>query len=190
MTSNNKRGINTVGKIMTVLMLTVFIFFQACRIDDPKPVNEEEVITTVEVTLVPAGGGQPVNLRFFDEDGERGNIAPVITVSAALAASTDYAATIELKNETSRPEINVSEEVAEEATDHLFCFDVHGGIAIEYGDEDEGGMPIGLLTMWRTEDAGTAEVTVSLRHQAGTKTGECPGLGETDIAVTFTLTIE
>ncbi|MEZ4857824.1 MAG: hypothetical protein R2781_03350 [Flavobacteriaceae bacterium] len=48
--------------------------------DDAEPVNEEEVITTVTVTLVPEGGGATVILQSRDLDGDGPN-APVVTVS-------------------------------------------------------------------------------------------------------------
>ena len=171
------------------LLLPAF-FFQACDRDDPSPVNEEEVITTLNVALVPEGGGVPINLKFYDADGEHGSIAPVISASGALAASTHYAVAIELLNETVSPVEDISQEVAEEANDHLFCFNVDGDVSVQYEDEDENGMPLGLITSWVTGSAGEATVAITLRHQSGTKTGACPGTGETDVEVAFDLLVE
>ena len=36
----------------------------------PEPINEEEVITTMTVTLVPDGGGTEIVLSFQDLDGD------------------------------------------------------------------------------------------------------------------------
>lgn len=187
MTSGFNRRIRFSGFLVIVLISVVS--FSSCDRNDPEPVNEEEVITTVEVTLTPVGGGEPVVLKFLDEDGEQGSIAPVITVSGPLQASSRYAGTIRFLNETSSPTEDISEEVREEGTDHLICFDPSQNIVITYGDTDDNGLPLGLATSWLTGDAGTAEVSVSLRHQAGTKTGDCPGVGETDVEVTFNLNI-
>lgn len=174
---------------VTRFVLFVFLFavltFAGCDNEDPKPVNEEEVITTLEVTLVPDVGGIPVTLKFYDADGEQGNIAPLVTVSGPLKAGSTYSGVIELWNETANPPVNITEEVAEEAGDHLFCFDVSGDITIGYADEDGKGLPIGVITSWTVGQAGPAQVTVSLRHQVGTKTGDCPGSGETDVEVAF-----
>lgn len=170
-------------------LLSAGVAFQACDKDDPEPVHEPEVITTVEVTLVPTGGGIPITLKFFDADGEQGSIAPLTTVSGNLEASTTYSAVIELSNETVNPVADVTAEVAEEGEDHLFCFDTSENITVEYADEDASGLPLGILTIWTTGTAGEAAVTLSLRHQPGTKTGECPGSGESDAEVTFDLTI-
>ena len=176
------------GIDLFVFTVAVFIF-SGCDNEDPKPVNEEEVITTLELNLLPAAGGSPVTLKFFDADGEQGNTAPVITVSGPLQAGATYSGVIELWNETVSPPANITEEVAEEADDHLFCFDVSGDITIAYQDEDANGLPLGVITTWTVGQAGAAEVTVSLRHQAGTKTGECPGSGESDVEVAFDLNV-
>lgn len=186
---NAFRFIGETGVFTAVVLLPV-VFFQACDKDDPKPVNEEEVITTVHVTLAPEGGSAVVNLVFNDPDGEHGSAPPTISVSGPLTASTTYAAVIELLNETESPAGNISEEVAEEANDHLFCFDATQNIVIHYEDEDANALPLGLITSWVTGSAGEAEVTITLRHQPGTKTGQCPGTGETDVEVTFPLSVQ
>lgn len=172
-----------------IVLLLALLTFSGCDNDDPKPVNEEEVITTVELTLVPEGSGIPVTLKFFDADGEQGSIAPLVTVSGPLKAGTVYSGVVTLWNETENPPVNITDEVAEEAESHLFCFAVSGDLTIGYGDQDANGDPVGLLTTWEVGDAGTAQVTLSLRHQAGTKTGECPGGGETDVQIVFELNI-
>lgn len=169
--------------LMSALLLS-------CDKDEPEPVNEEEVITTVEVTLTPEGGGIPVTLKFYDADGELGSIAPLVTVSGSLKSATTYEAQIKLLNETENPAGDISLEVKEEANDHLVCFDVTGNIAVQYLDADANNLPLGLLTSWTTGAPGNAAVTIVLRHQAGTKTGACPGAGETDVEVSFDLLIE
>ncbi len=179
----------SIGKIMAGVALVIVLLY-ACNPDDPKPVNEEEVITTLEVTLEPAAGGTPVVLRFYDADGEHGSISPEITVTGVLQKSSKYSAVIELKNETEEPAVSISDEVLEEAEAHLFCFDIDGNITIAYADEDANGLPIGISTSWETAAAETVRVTVVLRHQPGTKTGDCPGGGDTDVQVSFDVRVE
>src|SRR5690606_19417163 len=107
-----------------------------------------------------------------------------------LKAGKEYRALMELLNETATPVEDITEEIAAEADDHLFCFSVNGDITIRYEDEDSNGLPIGLVTTWVPGSAGSASVTILLRHQHDTKTGTCPGGGETDVEVTFELVIE
>lgn len=169
--------------------------------DDPEPVNEEEVITTLTITLTPVGvGGDPVIFEFFDEDGD-GAIDPVYTYTPTtggdspagiLSASTTYNAVIELLNETETPAGDITVEILEEADEHLFCFTPGGALNldIESTDEDGEGLPIGIESSWVTGAASTGTVTIVLRHQPGTKTGACPGDGDTDISVPFTIAIQ
>lgn len=170
-----------------VLALSILLV-SGCDTKDPQPVNEEEVITTVTVTLVPDDESAVVTLKFYDADGEFGSVAPVVSVSGPLKASTTYAAVIELLNETLDPSESISGEVAEEANAHLFCFNADN-VEIAYGDKDENELPIGLLTSWTTGEVGRGEVEIILRHQPGTKTGACPGTGDTDAQVSFELEI-
>jgi len=176
--------------LSAILLLMPLILFQSCDKNDPKPVNEEEVITTLRIVLTPIGSGIPVLMEFSDADGKHGSLPPLVTVNRSLTATTTYAATIELRNETIFPPGDISAEVEQEANDHLFCFDVTGNILIAYGDNDGNGLPLGLATSWVTGDAGSADLTLTLRHQPGTKTGQCPGTGDTDLEVSFDLMVE
>lgn len=177
-------------RLASALLLSAVLMFSSCQKDDPEPVNEEEVITTVQITLTPDGGGSVITLRFFDPDGDQGSAAPEVIVSGSLQSATSYSAALRFLNETETPAGDVTLEVQEEGSDHLVCFDASSNLTISYADEDDQGRPLGLSTLWLTGDAGPAEVTVSLRHQAGTKTGDCPGSGETDVEVTFNLVVE
>ena len=48
-------------KHITVLFLSLALFYSCSSDDDPTPVNEEEVITTMTITLTPVGGGTSVS---------------------------------------------------------------------------------------------------------------------------------
>ena len=74
----------------TLLMLSFALFLGACG-EDPVAPNEEELITTLNLTLTPVAGGAAVVLTFQDLDGEGGN-DPVIT-NGTIAANTNYNAT-------------------------------------------------------------------------------------------------
>lgn len=173
-----------------IILFASLMFFQSCDKNDPMPVNEEEVITTLTMTLTPDGGGMPVLLKFFDEDGENGSTPPVNTVSGPLTASTTYSGKIQLLNETEDPAEDITIEVQEESNDHLFCFMTTGNITTAYEDQDDNGFPVGITTSWLTGERGNADITITLRHQSGTKTGVCPGPGESDVEVSFDLIIQ
>jgi len=169
-------------------------FTLACSNDDgaPLPVNEEETITTLTAPLAPQGGGTTVTLRSQDLDGDGPN-APVITVSGPLAANTTYSGTIELLDETGTPVEDITEEVEAEGEEHQFFFGTSGSIAeVGYADQDAGGNPIGIAFTLATGGAGSATLTITLRHEPkkpndGTL---ADAGGETDIAQTFSLFVQ
>ncbi|HEY0740427.1 MAG TPA: hypothetical protein VGD40_03160 [Chryseosolibacter sp.] len=176
--------------IYSAAALAFAVGISSCDGDDPAPVNEEEVITTLNVTLATNGGGTPVTLRFFDADGD-GSGAPVKTVSGNLAANKTYTGVITLSDDSKSTPVDITEEVAEEADDHLFCFTVTGSnLTVTAVDKDSKNLPIGLASSWLTTSAGNATVKIVLRHQPGTKTGQCPGTGDTDVEVDFNVTVQ
>ena len=82
-------------RILTIATVAI-ISLNSCSNDD-KPVNEDEVITTVTTTLT--GGGQVITLTSRDLDGDGPN-APIITVSGDLTANTSYMGSVSFLNET------------------------------------------------------------------------------------------
>lgn len=179
-------------KVLSVVFSAVVLLY-ACNNDDngPTPVDEEEVITTMNVTLS-ATGATSVSLQSQDLDGDGPN-APTVTVSGSLAPNTSYSGTIELLNETESPAEDITAEVAEEDEEHQFFFDASGALtAVTYGDQDGNGNPIGLAFTLETGDAGSGTILITLRHEPkkpndGTLTDAG---GETDIAQSFPVTVE
>jgi hypothetical protein len=182
-------------KILKIWLLALpIMFFVACNDDDPEIENEEEVITTMTLTLTKADGSSKV-FSFQDLDGEGGN-EPVITTEP-LEANTEYSVQIELLNETETPSENITEEIEEEDDEHQFFYQVDiVNMNVFYEDMDDDGNPIGLSTTFRTISAGTGTLTVILRHEPDKfAEGVADGLianagGETDIEVEFDLVIE
>ena len=90
-------------------LLFTLLLLGSCSSDDDTPelVNEEELITTLTVTLVPEGGGTSITLTTQDLDGDGPN-EPIISVSSNLSAGVTYNGSISLRNETERPAENIS----------------------------------------------------------------------------------
>lgn len=173
-------------------LLFVPLIFTSCSDDDenPVPVDEEEVITTMTVTLT--ASGNTVTLQSRDLDGDGPN-TPEITVSGNLAANATYSGSIELLNETETPAEDVTEEVEAEDDEHQFFFTTGGAITgTTYSDQDGNGNPVGLSFELTTGEAGSGTLQVTLRHEPkkpndGTL---ADAGGETDIAQSFTVTVE
>ena len=180
-------------KIFSLLTLSAIIL-QSCSDDDPAPlpINEEEIITTLTVTLVPDGGGTTVTLQSRDLDGDGPN-PPEVTVSGNLTADTNYAGSLVLLNETESPAENITEEVEEEDEEHQFFYTVGGGLnaTTQYANFDDDGNPLGTLFTLSTTAASSGTLGFTLRHEPiKPNTGLADAGGETDIAVTFSVTIE
>ncbi|WP_442845399.1 type 1 periplasmic binding fold superfamily protein [Leeuwenhoekiella sp. H156] len=190
-------------KISSLLLLAL-ISFSSCSDDEgtPEIINEEEVITTVTVTLVPQTGST-VTLTSRDLDGD-GPDAPVRTVSGNLQAGMQYSGSIVLQNETVSPAEVINEEIEEEADEHQFFYQVTGGLdaTAVYADEENDYLtngstnPVGLSFTMQAGAASTGQFTVTLRHEPnkdaeGVSEGNLTNAGgETDVAQTFDLTIE
>lgn len=185
-------------KKITALLFVSTLVFNSCSSDDndPEPVLEEEVITTVTLTLIPVGGGTAITLESQDLDGD-GPDAPIISVSSDLASNTTYNGSIVLLNETESPAENVTEEIEELDEEHQFFFSTTSSIAtFEYNDTDGDGNPIGLDFLLTTSaSAASGTLTVTLRHEPnkeanGVSDGDITNAGgETDVSVTFPVSV-
>ncbi|WP_298146340.1 type 1 periplasmic binding fold superfamily protein [Flavobacterium sp.] len=180
----------------------VFIFvtlatalFTSCDDDSASQVIEEEVITTIEVTLT--GGGETITLVSRDLDGD-GPGLPVSVVSGNLTAGTTYTGSIVLKNETETPAEIKNPEILEKDEEHQFFYQTTGTVGtFTYTDADSNNNPIGLtFTLQTAATAGTGSITFTLRHELNKNgTGVDQGIitnagGSTDIEVSFPVTIE
>ena len=181
----------------TIQFLSLFAFaglvLTSCSDDDPEPVNEEEVITTMTITLVPQGGGTTVQLQSRDLDGD-GPEPPVITVSGNFNARTVYDGRIVLLNETETPPDNITLEVEEEADEHQFFYTIGASLSAstEYTNLDGNGNPLGTQFTFSAGDESTGDITFTLRHDLKKPNDGslADAGGETDIAQTFPVGIE
>ncbi|SRX53899.1 type 1 periplasmic binding fold superfamily protein [Aequorivita sp. CIP111184] len=178
--------------LATAIFATVL--FVSCSKDDdtPEPVNEEEVITTMTVTLAPNGGGTPITLQTRDLDGDGPN-APVISVSGNLATGVAYNGTIVLLNETVNPPEIITEEVEEEAEEHQFFYTIGGGLEVStaYSNFDADGNNLGTQFTLTADATSSGTLTFTLRHlPTKPNTGLGDAGGETDIAATFNVTVQ
>lgn len=184
-----KKGTKTKA---TLALLSLGMITLSCSNDDTNPVavDEEEVITTMTITLT--SDNSMITLQSQDLDGDGPN-APEISVSGNLMANTVYSGSIRLLNETETPADNITLEVAEEDDEHQFFFDFSGAItAVDYADTDIDNNPLGLLFTVNTGDAGNGTLRVTLRHEPkkpndGTL---ADAGGETDISQSFTIVVE
>ena len=182
----------TVKFLSTTIFATALIF--SCSSDDdstPEPVLEEEVITTMTITLT-ADGQADVILQTQDLDGD-GPDLPVVTVSGNLSSNTNYSGSITLLNETEDPAENITEEIEEEDLEHQFFYSVGSGLdaQTDYNDADSEGNPLGLDFVLSTYSASSGTITFTLRHEPNKPNmGLDDAGGETDIETIFNVSIQ
>ncbi len=183
------------NKISLFAILLSLVMISSCKKDKTVIPNEEEVITTLNYTLTPVGGGTTVTMTFQDLDGD-GGAEPVIT-GGTLVANTTYTGALELLNETETPAEDITAEIKEEDADHQFFFSTTvSALTVTYEDQDDNGQPVGLQTKIITPLVGSGQLTIILRHEPnksapGVNTGSILNAGgETDIEVTFDVDVQ
>lgn len=193
-------------KVTTLALLA--LSFSACDEDAPGKEDTPELITQVKLTFTPVGSGDPVVVTATDPDGI-GTLDLTPDGEISLRADRSYTLSIALFNGLLAPTeagYDVTEEVEEESDEHMFFFSWNGGFsaptgngnidnradAVNYLDEDENGLPLGLMTSWTTAFAATEDQTfrIVLKHQPDLKTANSGStVGETDLDVEFALNI-
>ncbi len=185
------------------------IFSTSCEEDDPIEEEVPETITTTVLTFTPDGGGSPLTFEANDPDGD--GPEPKTLDDIVLDANTTYMLSIQLLNEllSSTDEgYNITAEVEEEGTEHMFFFGWKEGIfsnptgdgnigegqrinPVNYNDDDDNDYPIGLETTWTTGAAATGTFNVILKHQPDIKSDTSDSTdGESDVDHVFNISIK
>jgi len=197
----------TLRFICLLLVAGSLLFLSGCKKDDPKPENIPEAITKATLTFTPAGGAAVI-VTATDPDGD-GPLPRTLSGPINLVKNVSYTLKITLINELAKPtdpEYDITEEVDEEADEHIFFFawtnntfsnpTGNGNVdnrsdAVNYVDRDTKGLPLGLETSWTTINAtGNGTFQVILKHQPDLKSATSKSTdGESDLDVTFTLNV-
>jgi len=185
----------TKNYLFIVAVFITSLMFTACEKDEPEIVDEPELITTLNYTLTPSGGGEAITLSFKDLDGDGPN-APTVT-TGTLAANQMYTGTMELLNETVSPTESITEEIEDEDEEHQFFFRSNiSDLNIAYNDQDADGNPVGLNSILTTGAAASGSITIILRHEpnktaSSVSDGDITNAGgETDIEVMFPIDVQ
>lgn len=168
----------------------------SCKKDKPEEPNDNEVITTMILTFVPAGGGSTLTYQFDDPDGP-GGAAPT-QQEIVLAPSKTYAVTVQLLDKTKTPVADVTTEVAAEADAHRFYYEptAPSNITVSGLNNDGNGVPLGITGTWATGAVATGKIKITLRHYPANPPGKAIGdlvtssKSDTDIEVEFNTKIQ
>lgn len=182
-------------KMLSVALVLAGLVFSSCKKDKVEG-NEEEVITTLQLTFVPDGGGTALVYDYDDPDGP-GGTAPTID-EIVLSPLKTYNVSLTLLNKTVTPAEDITTEISDEADAHRFYYEgsATSNLLISGLDDDPNGVPLGLTSSWTTGPAATGTVKITLRHYPGTPPNKAIGdlvnstKSGTDIEVTFNTRIQ
>jgi hypothetical protein len=181
-------------KYFFTFCLINFLFI-GCNSDDAAPINQEELITTIEFSFTPDGVGDSQTFTFKDLDGDGGSAPFIDTIF--LNKNTNYLTSLTFLDESASPAEDITAEILEEALDHQVFYSSDIDLIINYNDQDSEGNPLGLETAITVGDIFplSGGLTIILRHEPnksgiGVADGDIANAGgETDIEVTFPVVI-
>lgn len=210
----------TKRKFLIALSLVVVLGVSCSKDDPKKESTPElitKVTLTFTETSVVGGPGPvsgPVVVSATDPDGE-GVQNLIVEGPINLIQGTTYVMSIELINAlvaSGQPGYNITDEVADEGDEHQFFFswsdnpfsDPAGDGNIDNPTDplnysggptskDPLGHNLGITTTWTTVASTVAGGTfrILLKHQPGLKTATSAStVGETDLDLTFTITVQ
>lgn len=179
-----------------IIPIGLVILASGCKDNDPEPVNQEELITTLRLHFEAQGTSEHFHFEFIDIDGDGGD-DPVITTSP-MSANTTYSMQVEILDEAVTPVVDIGAEVREEDEEHQMFYIISASLHLtyQYEDEDANGNPLGLENTFQTGAASQGTLTVVLRHEpdkfgTGVSDGDITNAGgDTDIQVEFPVTIQ
>jgi len=176
-------------KLVGLIILAFGVSLQNCSENESgKKPNKKEIIDAINIDIWIPGVLEPYSQFLYDPDGD-GTFEPddlyptlLFQTNVTYSANMYYVA---------GPEGDLSEEINDEKDDHLFCYEVTNNvISVTYKDEDSNDLPFGWQTEWTTGDVEvTGQLTITLRHQPGTKTGDCSTAGEVDFQVVIPIEV-
>lgn len=198
--------------LLSLLLVPLATSLVGCGEDPAGGGNEEEVISRVELVMVPMGGGATVTAVFDDPDGDGGE--PPTIDGFALTMGVTYSTSVRFLNALETPAEDITVEVRDESDVHQVFFtgtavdgpaSDHPGAALThaYADTDVNGLPIGLESTL-VAAPGTGDLTITLRHlppvnDQAVKTAALAGevrasgftalAGATDAQVTFPVAV-
>ena len=172
---------------LCLIILSLTFFFQSCQKDDPEHIHEHELITRVTLEVTPSGGS--TNSFTWNEGDNNLNVN--------LNSDTNYEVKVFFYNASDPSDIeNVTEEVREEADEHLVFYDFTTSANLQVTSSsndtrDSNQIPIGLTTTWTTSTSESLNAKLYLIHEPENKTANSRSSigGGTDVEIDLAITI-
>jgi hypothetical protein len=186
-------------KLLLIAVLSNSILLFSCNKDEkkdsPSPEVENEIITTVQISLKDSLTDQTTSFKWENLGGYGlGSVTTIDTIK--LEPNKTYLATILLLNKTNLQAIDtISNEVAELKNEHQFFYNSTANIVSSYinSDVDDHNVPVGLFPKFKTGSISKGNLELTLKHQPGVKPKTGNGdinQGSTDVMVSFPVDIK
>lgn len=198
-------------KIFTLIALLVGVVSLSGCDEDPEPENVPEEITRVILTFTPTDLEAAPIVTAIANDPDGDGPIDIVIQPIALKADNTYMLTIQMFNgllEPTNDDYDITAEIIEEAEEHQLFFSWSTGVFIDptgtgnigatgsvnYEDDDDNELPIGLATSWKTvasPSSGSKTFRVVLAHQPdGIKSATSTSSdGEDEVDITFPISI-
>lgn len=175
----------------TAVVIVAGILFSSCNKNNDQPGNEEELITTLRVSLYKSGSSTPMVFEFSDPDGNGGN-PPVRFDTIRVDAGSSYTCGLQVLDESKTPAVDITPEVIAEGTAHQFYYQPTGvSIIVQNVNTDIKNYPLGNTSTWTTAPATEGFMKITLKHKPGIKTANDDiSIGETDVEVNFPAVVQ
>lgn len=169
------------------LYFIIALLFLSCEKETPEIIEEQELITTVELQF-----------QTTDEPNQviRWQVNQSTPEAVTLKLNTDYEVSIAFYDESDPGEVeDITEEVSEEADEHQVFYEFSSvDISFTSGDNDtldSNGNPIFLHTVWNANTTGTGIFKAYLIHEPTSRNGDVRSDfgGETDVAIEIPITV-
>jgi hypothetical protein len=154
--------------VCTALLLSSLL---SCKKDALKPTdnhdhNDSELITSLELKFSgkgKLGSDTTFVVTFNDPDGDGGNTATQFD-TIHLLKNSSYTVALTLLDKSKTPVDTISNEVLEEANEHLFFYTSNpvGLVNITITDKDGNGKNLGLKSTWTSTNTGLGKLKVKL----------------------------
>lgn len=149
---------------LSLMAVSLMIVAGCEKENQPAEENENELITTVQLDFTKRGTDDRSTFTWEDADGPGGEIPIIDTVR--LDDNSVYDVEVSFWNKSVTPAENITEEVRGESENHRVYYEASAasGILINGYDNDTGGVPLGIQSVWTTTGSSEGTVMVVLRH--------------------------
>ncbi len=183
-----------IPRLTSYIIPFVLVFVIGCRKDPKTPAAEQELITTLKLTLTDTAAPYlSQTFIFADIDGDGGETASIDTIK--ILAGKVFNASLLLLDERNFPADTSTNEIKSLNTEHQFFYQSMPSDMITnftYLDFDDNGKPLGDLFECKTNAVvSNGILRITLRHQPNknglnvSNNDITNADGETDIEVNF-----